>query len=160
MKKPWSKLLSLLLSALMTVSLFSIPAYAESAHDFVPVLLEEPQIEAQSANAPVITPFNISIQQVYIDLQIDNRGNASVSTSCFSWYSTHKIYVTATLQKVSGVQTSDITSWYGNDTWSASCTGSTNVSSGSYRVKVSASVYDSNNRYLETVTSYSGTKSY
>ena len=142
---------SLALSFGLLASMFCFPVYA-GATAGQPI---QNTTTEQSGQVSLLRWTSMS--QIYYGLTISN-GTAEISTSCYSWYSTDKIYVTTTLQKIAGVQVSDIQSWSASGTGSAYNTGSCTVSSGTYRTKVVASVYDSSGKFIETIIVYSTSK--
>ena len=104
-----------------------------------------------------IAPYWDATSQIFHDLTISD-GSASTGVSYYTWNRTDKVYLTTTLEKMSGTTATAIQSWTGNGTGSAFTSGSYNVSSGSYRLKVTGTVYDQSGKYIETVTVYSGIK--
>ena len=142
------KLIPILLAAVMLMALPLTASANTSWEKRTPVetthLSIGPQWEAAS--------------QIFYDLSISG-GTATGSATFFTRRSTDTIYLTITLEKLNGSSTTYVKSWYGSGTGVASASGSQSVSSGSYWLKVTGTVYDQNGKYIETVTVYSSIRS-
>lgn len=119
-----------------------------------------------AALAPEAEALNLSISPRWIAINQISHGvtfsgsTARVSSNCYAWYSNYKVYITVTLQKINGVSVSNLKSWSANGTGSAHVSESYSVDRGSYRVQTTATIYDANGRYVESVTDYSAIKAY
>lgn len=152
--------ISLCMAGLLASALFVVPASALENTENIEITNDE-SIAVQAFAAPRPGLFTKSLQQAFINLTIDSQGNATGSVSSYSWYSTDKLYVTATLQKHNGSDFYNYSSaWTGNGTGAAFCSGTTSVSRGTYRVAVSIAIYDSNGKYIEIIPGYSPIKAY
>ena len=118
---------------------------------------ESHQAAITNSSSVGIATYWDATSQIFHDLTIGG-GSASTGVSYYTWNRTDKVYLTTTLEKMSGTTATAIKSWTGSGTGSAFTSGSYSVSSGSYRLKVTGTVYDHNGKHIETVTVYSGIK--
>lgn len=135
---------------LFIIVLMALPASASST-------VWENRQATPGASDVGIAPYWEATSQIFYDLTISG-GSASTGVSYYTWNRTDKVYLTTTLEKMSGTTATAIQSWTGSGTGSAFTSGSYSVSSGSYRLKITGTVYDQNGKYIETVTVYSGIK--
>lgn len=108
----------------------------------------------------MITPYWESTSTVTYGVTINSQGYATSAVNYYTYSSTDKIYLTATLQKLDGYSYSDVISWDAEGTGRCTLSKSRYVSRGTYRLMVVADVYTKNGTYVETVELYSTPKVY
>ncbi len=110
---------------------------------------------------------DVSIQYVGMSsltagLSINSYGLASCSGSARLSNNTYSVYLTVVLERYSGGVWSQVTYWTasGSGYSGASIYQNYYVSSGTYRVRATAAVFDSFGNIVESGTTYSTTQSY
>ena len=148
------KISALLLS--LSFAATALPAYASEAPAIPP---ENTELPALSMEASGIVPFWVAVSQISHGVTFSGS-TANVYSNCYAWYNNYKVYSTVTLEKVSQNGMDAVKSWSGSGTGSAHVSQSCTVSSGTYRVKTSATIYDNSGKYVESVTEYSTLRVY
>lgn len=118
-------------------------------------------IPAQAAVPPTVEPCYENIHLFYANLDIDDNGLASATGYVNTATTTHTIYLTVFLQKLSNGSWTNISSGTSSGTGYTGKTVSYYVTSGYYyRTKAVATVYTASGSFVESATTYSGSKYY
>ena len=134
------RIIPILVAVAITISM-AMPTFAVSSGS-------GPQKYLIKYVSSVSTKLDIKKGTAYISVKVRDAGKKST-----------KIVSTAYLQRKSGSSWKNIDSWTGSTTsGSLSITKSKKISKGTYRVKSVTKAYKG--KTLETITDYSGTKSY
>lgn len=130
--------LSLFMACVLTISLLAIPGFAASEDTYEPPIIKEEYTYLANAWAG-LTPTG--------------RGWYDVTGGAGSTYATMNIKVTVTLQKMALGGWQNIATWAGSGSFSASAGGSRYIaSSGTYRTKMYAAIYNEDGTFGEDVT--------
>lgn len=131
--------LSLLMACVLSFSLLAIPVFVASEDTYEP---------------PIIKEEYTYLANAWAGLNPTGRGWYNVTGGAGSTYATMNIKVTVTLQKSTGTGGwQNIATWEGTGFFSASAGGSRYIaSSGTYRTKMYAVIYNEDGTFGEDVT--------
>lgn len=151
------KMMALIL-AFMMLFMQMVSVYAEESEETEWYDLVEEEVEMTGELNDAITPYSLYLMNVITSIAKVNSSKVSMRAEVHCAAVMSKITITFYLQKLSGSTWKDVGSTtvyaYNTSSTTKSITAS-NLSSGTYRNKVSVKVTASNG-YSETLTSYSG----